>query len=95
MKLREFTRQFIKFKVGSGCNIYLWLDNWHPDGILYEKYGFRAVYDAGSNIDAKLSVVLVNRSWRWLPARSDYIVAIQSKLHLIQLGDIDEPVWSN
>lgn len=36
LKLREFTRQFIKFKVGSGCNIYLWLDNWHPDGILYE-----------------------------------------------------------
>lgn len=38
-------------------NIYLWLDWWHPDSVLYEKYGHRAMYDAQSKVEAKLSSV--------------------------------------
>lgn len=60
LKLIKPARKFIKFKVGSVYDIYLWLDNCHPSGILYEKNGFRVVYDARSNLDTKLSDVLVN-----------------------------------
>lgn len=30
-------RNFLKFEVGDGKSIHLWMDWWHPDGILYEQ----------------------------------------------------------
>jgi hypothetical protein len=47
--------QFLQFKVGDGSKIYMRLDSWHLDGILYDLYGYRVVYDARSKLDAKLS----------------------------------------
>lgn len=47
-------KSFLKFQVGDGSNISLWLDNWHPDGILYDKYGFWVIDDA-----RRLEVVLM------------------------------------
>lgn len=29
------------FQVVDGTNIHLWLDKWHPKGILYLRYGHR------------------------------------------------------
>jgi hypothetical protein len=49
---------FLKFRVGDGSKIYLWLDFWHPDGILYDHYGYRDIYDARSKFDAELSSVV-------------------------------------
>jgi hypothetical protein len=74
--------------VGDGSGIYLWIESWHPDGILFDKYGFRFIYDAGSKLDArlKLSSVIRGRSWHWLPARSVSMVAIQSQLPLVNWG---------
>lgn len=60
MKLRELARNFIQFNVGNGFNIHPQLDHWHPDGILYDKFDHRVVYDVGSSLDAKLSTVLEN-----------------------------------
>jgi hypothetical protein len=64
----------IIFEVGDGKNIHIWMDNWHPAGVLFEKHGFRAVYDAQSRVDAKLSTVLINSVWCWRPTRSDAVV---------------------
>ena len=50
-------RQFLKFEVGDGKNIFLWLDWWHLDGVLYQVYGHRMVHDAASSIEAKLVCV--------------------------------------
>ena len=77
---------FLKFRVGDGSKIYLWLDFWHPDRILYDHYGYRDIYDARSKFDAKLSSVIRGTNWEWLPARSKYLVNIESKLPLIKIG---------
>jgi hypothetical protein len=34
LKLRTLARSFLRFDVGTGSPIHLWLDNWHPLGIL-------------------------------------------------------------
>lgn len=46
--------------MGNGQNIHTWFDRWHPDGTLFEKYGFHVIYDTHGNLDAKLSTVLEN-----------------------------------
>jgi hypothetical protein len=60
---------------------------------LFDKYGFRVIYDARSKLDAKLSSVIRGRDWHWLQARSDSMVAIQSQLPFVKLGDKDIPLW--
>lgn len=47
LNLRDVAKQFLRFKVGDGSKIFLWLDSWHPNGRLLDTYGFRPVYDAG------------------------------------------------
>jgi hypothetical protein len=73
--------------------VFLWLDNWHLDGCLLDAYGFRTVYDAGSNLEAKVSSIIRNSDWFWTGARSDNIVAIQSRLPEVSIGGSDMPVW--
>jgi hypothetical protein len=68
LKLRGLARSFIKFEVGDGSNIHMWQDHWHPLGVLFERYGFRIIYDANSRLNSKLSTVLCNGSWK--PTRS-------------------------
>lgn len=67
---------------------------WHPAGVLLEKYGHRAVYDAQSRLEARLSTVLINGVWCQRPARSDALVEIQGRLPEIKIGDCDTPIWS-
>lgn len=43
LKLREVAKRFLKFKVGDGNRLFLWLDDWHPDGCLLDKYGCKTV----------------------------------------------------
>jgi hypothetical protein len=74
--------------VGDGNSFHLWLDWWQPDGILYEQYGYRVVYDARSKWDAKLSSVMEGKEWEWQPARSEELVSIQSKLPMVKIGEI-------
>lgn len=94
LKLRDIARNFIQFKVGDGSGIFMWLVWWHPNGVLYEKFGQRIVYDAGSKVGAKLSSVLREKAWCWQPVRSDELVRIQSKLPMVCIGDFDQPVWN-
>lgn len=76
LKLFTVTKNFFKFQAGDGSHISLWMDAWHPDGVLFDKYGFRVVYDACSNIEAKLSSVINDGDWNWFPARCDDLVSI-------------------
>lgn len=95
LKLREIAKEFIRFKIGDGSKTFLWFDNWHPDGCLIEKYGFRVIYDAGSHKEAKVSSIIRNGNLFWHGARSDSIVAIQSKLPEVVIGDADMPLWNS
>lgn len=81
------------YEVGDGSNISLWMDAWHPDGVLFDKYGFRVVYDACSKIDAKLSSVIKDGDWNWLPARFDDLVSIQSRLPFVKVGLKETALW--
>jgi hypothetical protein len=56
-------RGFIKFEVGDGKHIHLWMDHWYPFGVLFEKYGYRIIYDSQSRLDVKLDSVLRNALW--------------------------------
>lgn len=69
--MRESAKNFIQFKLGNGKDIYLWWDRWHPNGVLYERYGFRMVYEAVCKSNAKLESMLKNKDWSWSPAWSE------------------------
>lgn len=80
--------------MGDGKLINLWIHNWHPSGVLVERYGYRIVYDSKSRLDARLESVLRNENWYWKPARSDSFVEIQSRLPEIRVGAFDKPIWT-
>jgi hypothetical protein len=40
VKLPILAKHFLKLDVEDGENIHLWLDHWHPCGILFDTYGF-------------------------------------------------------
>jgi hypothetical protein len=95
LNLCKLVKEFISFKVGEGHSIFLWLDCWHPAGRLLDTYGYRIVYDTGSNLDARVSSILIDGRWVWPPARSDLLVEIQSRLFDVAIGERDIPVWKN
>ena len=39
-----------------------WIDWWQPSRVSYEKYEYRAVYDTGSTMAAKLSSVICEKN---------------------------------
>lgn len=93
LKLRVEANNFLRFDVGNGSNINLWTDWWHPSGVLLDKYGYRAIYDAQSHLNSRLSSVIRDGLWFWKPARSDALVEIQSKLFMVDFGVRDESKW--
>jgi hypothetical protein len=95
LQLRDLAKKFIRFKVGDGSRVFLWLDHWHPAGYLLDRYGYRIVYDCGCSLNTKLATVIKNENWFWASARFDTLVDIQSQLHEVALGYTDEPVWGS
>lgn len=91
--MKEVAKKFLRFKVGDGTQIHLWLDNWHPNGVLEEKYGYRVVYDSRSKLDAKLFTIMLGKEWNWPPASSEDLVKIQSNLSVVKIGDKDRAFW--
>lgn len=71
----------------------MWLDSWDPAGILFEKYGYKIIYDSHSTLDARLSTVLINGTWSWKPARSYALEEIQGRLSEVNIGACDNPIW--
>lgn len=55
----------IKHRVGDGSRIFLWFDNWHPMGSLWDKFGDRIAYDSALGINAKVSEIVGGTTWRW------------------------------
>jgi len=86
LKLRGEAKDFLSFRVGDGRKIFLWFDSWHPAGYLFDQYGYRTVYDAGSAIGPKLSSIIRNGEWYWPSARSNNLVEIQSRLPEVAIG---------
>jgi hypothetical protein len=93
LKLRRDAKDFLTFRVADGSNIFLWFDSWHPAECLFDWYGYRIVYDAGSAIGPKLSSIIRNGEWYWPSARSDNLIEIQRRLPKVAIGREDLPVW--
>jgi hypothetical protein len=95
LKLRDIAKSFIKFKVGDGCQIFMWFDPWHPAGYLLDNFGFRAAYDSGISVGSKLSTIIRDGAWFWSYAPFDSIVEIQSRLPEVDIGIEDLPIWNS
>ena len=54
----ELARHLQKHRIEQGGDVFVLLDNSRTDGPLFPKYGFRVVYDTGSNINFQISSVL-------------------------------------
>ncbi|XP_058192089.1 uncharacterized protein LOC131309479 [Rhododendron vialii] len=72
-KLRDQIQPLIKYVVGNGSKIFLWLDNWHTEGPLYKVFGEAIVRNVGSSLLAKVSSIIHNEDWHW-PRQRTYSV---------------------
>lgn len=53
--LRDVCQPLIRYKVGNGASISIWLDNWHPLGPLHKKYGEQVCAHVGRSLHARVS----------------------------------------
>jgi hypothetical protein len=71
----------------------LWYDVWHPDGYLFDEYGYQILYDADRSIGPWVSSIIREGEWFWPRARFDQLVQIQSRLFEVSIGEEDLSVW--
>lgn len=57
--LRGLGQPLIKYMIGNGLDTFLWLDNWHPLGPLYNRFGSEVVFNLGRSLQAKVSSIIV------------------------------------
>ncbi|KAL7181468.1 hypothetical protein ACSBR1_040374 [Camellia fascicularis] len=65
LSLRNLIFPLIKFKIGNGEKVFLWFDNWHPLGSLWNRFGHRILYDTGLSFNSKVSAIISNHVWKW------------------------------
>jgi transposase len=53
------------------------------------------IYDSGIPLYSKLAAIIKDGDWFWPSARSDDLVAIQSQLHDVVLGEDNIPEWDS
>ena len=96
MKLRSEIWDFIKYKVGNGESVWCWFDNWHSEGPLYQKFGYRIVYDAASNLKARMKEFIVNNDWVLPRAVSSDLVHVinQWPAYRPSADREDEVIWT-
>lgn len=85
MKLRDSFQNSIKHKVGTGENIFMWFDSWHPLDPLVKRFGQRIIYDCASSRWAKLSNFVNNGVWQ-------FPIPVSTDLQVIQEGLSSIPI---
>lgn len=62
--IRELGQPLIQYRIGNGQGqgqgpgTFLWHDNWHPLGPLYNRFGNDIVFDLGRSLQAKVSSII-------------------------------------
>ncbi|XP_058211806.1 uncharacterized protein LOC131323991 [Rhododendron vialii] len=56
--LRDLAQPWIKYVIGDGSSTFLWIDNWHALGPLYQKFGDVIAVDRGRSLLTKVSIPL-------------------------------------
>ncbi|KAI8570743.1 hypothetical protein RHMOL_Rhmol01G0060200 [Rhododendron molle] len=65
LNLRDTIRPWIKYIVGDGLSTYLWADNWHTLGPLYQNFEEYVGYNIGRAQNAKVASIIQNGVWVW------------------------------
>lgn len=79
----------MKFKVARGDSIFLWFDNRHIDGPLYQKHEHQSK-EWFMTLARSCPTLTYDSKWASTPqARSERLVQIQSSLFEIQIYDED------
>ncbi|KAI8544609.1 hypothetical protein RHMOL_Rhmol08G0310000 [Rhododendron molle] len=76
LRLRTVAFPFITKIIGNGESTFLWLDNWHPLGSLFSKFGNGIVFNLGRSLDARVSSIIADGCWRWPRARNAIVQKI-------------------
>lgn len=56
--------------MGNGHDIFLWLENWHPLGPLFQKFEAQLLNNVGRFLLAKADTIIDQGVWRWPRSRS-------------------------
>lgn len=62
---RSIAQPLLKWEVGEGQSIFLWLDNWHFLGPLFQKFGGRVVFHLGRSFTAKVASIIRGDTCKW------------------------------
>lgn len=92
-KLRDIVQTWITARVGNGQ----WLDNWHPLGPLFKKFGEAVVQNRGTSLLAKVSSIIHQGVWKWPRVRSPIIQNIiehTPTTFLPSVDSLDSFVWN-
>ncbi|KAF7153059.1 hypothetical protein RHSIM_Rhsim01G0045900 [Rhododendron simsii] len=57
LKLRDMAQPWIQYVIGDGKPTYLWADNWHNLGPLYNRFGDSRDFNVGRPLSAKVDLV--------------------------------------
>ncbi|XP_042518481.1 uncharacterized protein LOC122092205 [Macadamia integrifolia] len=93
---RDKVEGVIMHMVGNGRATGVWLDSWHPKGILIKKFGERIRYDSGLSHLATVDEILRNGEWLPTPATTLDLIEAWGCLQTIprlHYGDEDLVVW--
>lgn len=77
MKLREHAEKHILHIIGDGRNTKLWLEKWHPEGILIKIFGESIRYDVGSDRMSIVASIIQNGEWHLGPRASHCFMQVK------------------
>ncbi|XP_042521313.1 uncharacterized protein LOC122094777 [Macadamia integrifolia] len=98
IKYRDIIEPHVHHLIGDGRLTNLWLDNWHPSGILLKRFGDRIQYDVESPRLAKVVDILREGEWHPSPPTSMELMETWGALpdiHKLPYADRDMVVWKD
>ncbi|KAI8542252.1 hypothetical protein RHMOL_Rhmol08G0124200 [Rhododendron molle] len=97
MKLRATCQSWIRYIIGIGNYTFLWTDNWHPLGVLYQQFGEAVVTNWGLALRAKVASIIDEGQWKWPRIRNRAVLSIIRNTpgnFLPSTSDCDKVVWT-
>ncbi|XP_043714638.1 uncharacterized protein LOC122662997 [Telopea speciosissima] len=100
LKYRDKVEPHVRTLIGDGRSTSIWLDKWHPLGILINRFGNKICYDARAyHIGSRTALVEeIIRDGEWLPGPSTSFDLIDTWRELPSVerllpGDKDLIAW--
>lgn len=74
--LRDLGQPLMQYRIGNGHSTFLELDNWHPLGPLYKRFGNEVVQNIGRSLHVKVSSLIHQGAWKWPRLRNGFVQSI-------------------